>query len=92
LFEFESRFLTTGINIAPHLMVSGGVAMPLIRWNPFDDNASFMYGMDPVFEDYLAQELSNWPQPEEIEFAQKLEGTESEPVPIPQLSYILALT
>jgi hypothetical protein len=49
-----------------------------------------MYGMDPVYEDYLAQELSNWPQPEEIDFAPELGEDESEPVP--QLSYILALT
>jgi hypothetical protein len=71
-------------------MVSGGVAMPLTRFIPFDEDAVFMYGMDPVYEDYLAQELSNWPQPEEIDFAPELGEDESEPVP--QLSYILALT
>ncbi len=64
--------------------------MPLTRWNPFDDDASFMYGMDPVFEDYLAQELSCWPHPGEIDLDQYLEENESEPAP--QLSYILALT
>lgn len=64
--------------------------MPLTHWKPFVDDAAFMYGMDPVFEDYLAQELSSWPQPEEIELVLDLDEIESEPVP--QYSYILALT
>jgi hypothetical protein len=71
-------------------MVSGGVAMPLTRFIPFDEHAVFMYGMDPVYEDYLAQELSNWPQPEEVEFVLELDEDESEP--LPQFSYSLALT
>jgi hypothetical protein len=88
--ENGRHFSQAGTNIAPQVMVSGGVTMPLIRWKPLDNNASFMYGMDPVFEDYLAQQLSSWPQPEEIELAPDQDEMESEPVP--QLSYVLALT
>lgn len=63
--------------------------MPLIHWNPLDDDAFFMYDMDPVYEDYLARELSSWPQTEEIELSVQLEEIEGEHVQHP--SYVLAL-
>jgi hypothetical protein len=71
-------------------MVTGGVTMPIIRWTPIEEASSIMYGMDPVYEDYLAQELNSWPHPEEIELTLDLDKTGSDQVP--QLSYILALT
>jgi hypothetical protein len=76
-------------------MVSGGVDMPLTRLNPLDDNTNFMYEMDPVYEDYLARELSNWPQAEEIglalELDELLELDEMEGVRLPRPTYVLAL-
>jgi hypothetical protein len=76
-------------------MVSGGVAMPLTRLNPLDDKTNFMYDLDPVYEDYLARELSSWPQAEEIELAleldELLELDEMEGERLPRPSYVLAL-
>jgi hypothetical protein len=76
-------------------MVSGGEAMTLTRLNPLNDNTNFMYEMDPVFEDYLARELSSWPQAEEIELAlemdELLELDEIEGERLPRPTYVLAL-
>jgi hypothetical protein len=77
------------------IMVSGGVDMTLTRLNPLNDNTHFMYEMDPVFEDYLARELSSWPQAEEIELAlemdELLELDEMEAERLPRPTYVLAL-
>jgi hypothetical protein len=63
--------------------------------NPLNDSTNFMYEMDPVYEDYLARELSSWPQAEEVELAlqldELLELDEMEGERLPRPSYVLAL-
>jgi hypothetical protein len=69
--------------------------MSLTRLNPLNDHTNLMYEMDPVYEDYLARELSSWPQAEEIELAleldELLELDEMEGERLPRPSYVLAL-
>jgi hypothetical protein len=69
--------------------------MSLTRLNPLNDSTNFMYEMDPVYEDYLARELSSWPQAEEVELAlqldELLELDEMEGERLPRPSYVLAL-